>query len=218
MPDADQLSYRQPAQLVVDALRLIGYVISKTFWLIRYKGLEHLPPNDSPPYVLVANHQTYIDPVWICLPLRRRVRYMAVAKAFEWPRIGRLIRYLGAFPVPHDGGSSFTAMKTAIGALRDGSVLVIFPEGGRALADGRIQEFHLGAFRIAQKAGVPVIPVTITGGNRIWPQKQKYPRLFRRVSVTYHPPVAPSGTETEQAAQRVRALIAGALEETTQYP
>lgn len=75
--------FRYPSQIVVDALRLTGYLISKTFWFIRYEGLEHLPPNDSAPYILVANHQTYIDPVWICLPLRRRVRYMAFSTAFD---------------------------------------------------------------------------------------------------------------------------------------
>jgi 1-acyl-sn-glycerol-3-phosphate acyltransferase len=199
--------FRYPSQIVVDCLRLLGYAISKTAWFIRYEGLEHLPPNDSPPYILVANHQTYIDPVWICLPLRRRIRYMAFSTAFSWGFVGRLINYLGAFPVPHDGRGTIAAMKTAMNSLRDGAVLVVFPEGGRAFADGKMREFRAGAFRIAQKADVPVIPVTISGGNRIWPQKQKYPQLFRRVVIKYHLPVQTKADSVEEIAATVRRSI-----------
>lgn len=104
-------------------------------------------------------------------------------------------------------------MKTALNSLRDGAVLVIFPEGGRAPVDGQMREFQNGAFRIAQKANAAVIPVTITGGNRIWPQKQKYPRLFRRVAITYHPkvPASKTGGSAAEIASEVHASIAGRL-------
>jgi 1-acyl-sn-glycerol-3-phosphate acyltransferase len=175
-----------PSQFVVDILRLTGYVISKVFWFIRYNGLENIPANDSGGFVIVANHQTYIDPVWICVPMRRRLRYMAFDKAFGWPLIGPLIKYLGAFPVSLEMGSVKT-MKTAIRSLRDGAALTLFPEGAREFADGEMLPFKTGAVHIALHAGVPILPVTIRGGNRIWPQKQKYPRLFRRVEIVYHP-------------------------------
>ena len=172
---------------MLDLLRLIGYTISKAVWFIRYEGRSNIPPNDSPPFIVVANHQTYIDPVWTCLPMRRRIRYMAFAPAFEWPIVGSLIRYIGAFPVPHDSRTSVGAMKEAITSLRNGAILTIFPEGARELSDGEMLEFKTGAVRIAIQAGVPILPVTICGGNRIWPQKQRYPRLFKRVTITYHP-------------------------------
>ncbi len=179
--------HKYPSQIVVDALRLIGYSISKVFWFVRYEGRENIPANDSPPFLIVANHQTYIDPVWICLPMRRRIRYMAFAPAFRWPVIGPLITYLGAFPVSPESKVAVTAMKEAIETLGDGAVLTIFPEGGREFSDGEMLEFKTGAVRIAMLANVPVLPVTISGGNRIWPQKQKYPHLFRRVTIRYHP-------------------------------
>lgn len=171
----------------MDFLRLIGYTISIAVWFIRYEGLSNIPPNDSRPFIIVANHQTYIDPVWTCLPMRRRIRYMAFAPAFEWPIVGTLIRYIGAFPVPHDSRISVGSLKEAITSLRDGAILTIFPEGAREFIDGEMLEFKTGAVRIAIQAGVPILPVTISGGNRIWPQKQRYPRLFKRVTVTYHP-------------------------------
>jgi len=176
-----------PNQLVVDLLRLIGYVISKIFWLIRYNGRENIPDKTFGSFLIASNHQTYIDPVWICLPMRRRVRYMAVKKAFEWPFVGKLIKYLGAFPVSMDGIGAVRAMKISIASIRDGCILTVFPEGAREFADGQMLPFKTGAVMIAKEAGVPILPVTVSGGNRIWPQKQKYPKLFRRVEITYHP-------------------------------
>jgi 1-acyl-sn-glycerol-3-phosphate acyltransferase len=178
---------KYPSQIIIDVLRLIGYVISKVFWFIRYEGRENIPTGPDSRFLIASNHQTYIDPVWICLPMRRRFRFMAYDKAFEWRFIGPFISYLGAFPVSIEIGGTLKAMKHALRALRDGAALIVFPEGAREFADGKMFPFKTGAVRIAIQAGVPILPVTITGGNRIWPQKQKYPRLFRRVAVTYHP-------------------------------
>ncbi len=171
----------------MDALRLIAYLISKIFWFIRYHGRENIPDPSLGGFLIAANHQTYIDPVWIVIPMRRRLRFMAFDKAFEWRFIGPLISYLGAFPVSMEIGGTLKAMKHALSALRGGAALTVFPEGAREFADGDMFSFKTGAVLIALQAGVPILPVTISGGNGIWPQKQKYPRLFRRVEVTYHP-------------------------------
>lgn len=178
---------KYPSQLVVDLLRLIAYVISKSVWFIRFSGRENIPDKSVGPFLIAANHQTYIDPVWITLPMRRRMRFMAYDKAFEWRYVGPFIRYFGAFPVSLEVGGTLKAMKEAIQALRDGAILTVFPEGAREFADGRFFTFKTGVVRIAMHAGVPILPVTINGGNHIWPQGQKYPRLFRRVEVIYHP-------------------------------
>lgn len=179
--------FKYPSQIIVDALRLIGFTVSKVVWFVRYEGRENIPPNNSAPFLIVSNHQTYVDPVWICLPMRRRIRYMAFGPAFEWRLVGPLIAYLGAFPVSLDPKAAVKVMKEAIKSLRDGAVLTIFPEAAREFSDGQMLDFKTGAVRIALQAKVPILPVTITGGNHIWPQKQKYPHLFRRVTIKYHP-------------------------------
>ena len=171
----------------MDLLRLVGYVISKTVWFIRYTGRDNIPPKSEGGFLVASNHQTYIDPVWICLPMRRRLRFMAFQRAFEWRRIGPFIRYLGAFPVANDIAGTLPSIKEALRALRSGAVLTVFPEGGREFADGEFLPFKAGAVRIAMQAGVPILPVTIVGGNHIWPRMQRYPRLFRRVEIIYHP-------------------------------
>lgn len=181
----DEIKY--PSPVVIWLLLLIAYVISKTFWFIRFRGTENIPPASNGAVLIAANHQTYIDPVWVCIPMQRRFRFMAYDKAFEWRFVGRLITYLGSFPVKHPVDTSKRFLVESLRSLRDGATLIVFPEGAREFADGEIFEFKSGAMRIAMKAGVPVLPVTIRGGNRIWPQGQKYPNLFRRVEVIYHP-------------------------------
>lgn len=178
---------KYPAQIVIDSLRLIAWIISKTVWFIKFHGRKNIPPASSGGFLIAANHQTYIDPVWIVIPMRRRMRFMAFERAFEWRLIGPFITYLGAFPVSMEVGGTLKAIKKALRSLRDGAVLTVFPEGAREFAGGEMFEFKTGAVRLALQAGVPILPVTISGGNRIWPRGQRYPLLFRRVEVTYHP-------------------------------
>ena len=181
---------KYPSPIVTDLLRLIAYAISKPLWFIQFKGRENIPAKGSGGFVIVSNHQTFLDPVWITLPMRRRrIRFLAFDRAFDWRFLGRFIRYLGAFPVSLDAGGAVKAMRESVRSLREGSALVVFPEGGRAFADGAMSEFKVGAVRIAAHAGVPILPVTISGGNQLWPQGQSYPKPFRPVSITYHPPV-----------------------------
>lgn len=212
-----QATYEKTASIyVVDLLRLIGYTISKVFWFIRFTGRENIPPASTRGFLIAANHQTYIDPVWICIPMRRRFRFMAYDKAFDWKYIGPFIRYLGAFPVSLDGNRAVTAMKESIRALRNGSVLTVFPEGGREHADGKFFPFKTGAVRIAVRTGVPILPVTIRGGNRVWPYGQKYPSLFRRVEIVYHPLISVDEIEDNKVAldeltEKLRVVIESAV-------
>ena len=112
---------------------------------------------------------------------------MAWDSVFEWRFIGPMVRHFGAFPVKLRAGPAKSTIVEALRSLRDGAALVIFPEGEREFADGKLHEFKSGAVHIALNAGVPILPVSIRGGNRIWPQGQKYPRFFRRVEIIYHP-------------------------------
>lgn len=171
----------------MDLVRLLAYLISKPLWSVRFNGKENIPAATDGGFVIASNHQTYVDPVWICIPMRRHIRYLAIEKAFDWPIIGRLIRFLGAFPVKQIDGLSVSKIKVALRSLRDGAAVIIFPEGAREFADGKMLPFKNGAVRLALQAGVPILPVTVSGGNRIWPRSQKYPNLFTKVTITYHP-------------------------------
>lgn len=167
--------------------RGLAWLISKPLWFIRFRGRENIPPPGSGAVLVAANHQTFADPAWIGIPIKHDLRFMAWDEAFKWRFIGPLISYLGAFPVSLETGGTIKAMKEALRALRSGAALVVFPEAAREIADGEMLPFKTGAVRVALQAKVPILPVTIGGGNRIWPRGQTWPRLFRRVTIIYHP-------------------------------
>ncbi len=177
---------KYPPPFVIDAVRHLVYCISKILWRIKYHNKENIPKNPDRGLLIVANHQTYFDPFWICAPMRRKFRFMAWDKAFNWFFVGWMIRYLGSFPVDTARGTTKSVLRESYTALKEGATLVVFPEGARTFPDGKLLEFKTGAVRIAMEANVPILPVTVRGANRVWSQTMKYPH-FPRVEIFYHP-------------------------------
>lgn len=196
-----------PAQFVIEAIRIVGGTISKIFWNIEFHGVENIPQDSKTGLVVMANHQTYLDPMWICLKINRKYRFMAWDGAFGWAFVGKAIRYLGAFPVSLERGGTIKAMKESLRALRAGAVLFIFPEGEREFSDGEFLEFKSGAMRIAMEAEVPVLPVTIRGGHKVWAQDMKFPRFTGKVELIYHPlfhvPKPEKGADVREHIERL---------------
>lgn len=175
-----------PAPIVIEFIRYFGLFVSKIFWRIEYHGTENIPQDLSRGLLVVSNHQTYFDPFWLCLPIHRKFRFMAWNKAFEWFLIGKMIKYLGAFPVSLEGAGTRKALVESLKSLRNGATLIVFPEGSRGFSDGKLLPFKPGAGRIAMEANVPILPVTIRGGNKVWAQDIKFPRPHK-VEIFYHP-------------------------------
>jgi 1-acyl-sn-glycerol-3-phosphate acyltransferase len=201
-------------QWAIDFIRPAGIGMAKALWRVRYEGLENVPLQGG--LVIAANHQTYVDPFWVGLPIRRPMRFLAWDEAFDWPLLGKLMEWFGAWPLQLEG-SDPTAIRRSLQWLRGGGAVVIFPEGGRCLPTGRLERFKNGAVRMALEASVPVLPVTIRGGHRVWPRGWRLPR-FNRVEVVYHKPYAitpQEGEETRAAArretQRLAEIIGSAL-------
>ena len=189
MQSVNSSDAQNPSPVLFEICRYIGLGLSKLFWRIEFHGTENIPQDLKRGLLIAPNHQTYADPVWVTLPVRRRFRYMAWDAAFEWFFLGNFMRRLGAFPVDTSGKrGKLDAMKKALKFLSEGDALIIFPEGERAFADGKFLPFKPGAVRIAMEAGVPIMPVTIRGGNKVWAQGMKYPR-FGKVEIIYHPPI-----------------------------
>ncbi len=178
---------KYPPTFVIRAVQFTGLLISKILWRIKFRGLKNIPQDLEGGLIVVANHQTYFDPFWICFKIKRKFRFMAWDKAFSWFLIGRFIRYLGAFPVSLERGGTIKTLKQTLAALRDGATLVIFPEGSRGFSDGEMLEFKTGAARLAIEANVPILPVTVRGANHVWAQNVKFPRFGRQVEIVYHP-------------------------------
>ncbi len=188
------------------AIRVIANILwffSRILWRIKYSGTENLPTGGRG-FVVAANHQTYLDPIWLGIPVKRKTRYLAWDEAFTWPVIGKILSLVGAWPLQIERGNP-TAVRRSVRWLREGGALVIFPEGGRCFSDGKMSRFKGGAFRIAIEAEVPIVPATIRGAERVWPRDWKFPR-FHRVEVVFHPPseiVCEPGEEPRACARRV---------------
>jgi 1-acyl-sn-glycerol-3-phosphate acyltransferase len=149
---------------------------------IRFEGVEHVPRTGA--VVITPNHVSFMDPILITIPIRRALHYMALEPFFRVRGLGALMRWARAFPIQETERDS-PAIRRALGILRGGEPLVIFPEGGRS-PDGRLQTFRPGAFRIALATGAPVVPVTIAGAFEAWPAGRRMPRPGQ-ITITYHP-------------------------------
>ncbi|MFL6210022.1 MAG: lysophospholipid acyltransferase family protein [Pyrinomonadaceae bacterium] len=169
----------------LELLRVALRTLFRLFWRMRYVGTEHIPQGGS--LIIAANHQTYIDPFWLSVPIKRPMRYLAWDVSFDWPVVGRVMRWLGAWPLQIERGDP-RAIRRSLQWLRTGGALVIFPEGGRGHPDSEMHKFKAGAARIALEADAPILPVTIRGGQKVWPRGRRWPRLTGRVEIIYHPP------------------------------
>jgi len=197
-------------QWALEVLRPIVGFFSRLFWNIEFNGLENVPARGG--VIIAANHQTYIDPFWLSVPIKRPTRYLAWSAAFGWPIVGRCLTWFGAWPLALEG-SDPSAIRKSLQWLREGGVVVIFPEGGRSTSTGSLDRFKAGAVRLALEAHVPILPVTIKGGNRVWPRGWRFPR-FGKVVVTYHPLYHAEqcpDEETRACARRESERLAGVI-------
>lgn len=192
-------------------------VLWRLLFKLRFKNTENIPQPDGG-LIIAANHQTYIDPFWLSLPIRRPLRFLAWDVAFTWPVVGKFIQLFGAWPLQLEG-SDPRAIRRTLQWLREGGAVVIFPEGGRGNPSGAMLRFKGGAVRLALETGVPILPVTIRGAHRVWPLGRTIPRLAE-VEITYHPLFTVQqrpGEETRACARResdrLAAVIATALED-----
>lgn len=201
-------------QWALEMIRPLVSGLSRVLWKIEFHGTENIPPTGG--VIIAANHQTYLDPFWLSLKIKRPTRYLAWSDAFQWPVVGPCLKWFGAWPLALER-SDPAAIRRSLQWLRDGGAVVIFPEGGRSTSTGSLERFKAGAVRLALEANVPILPVTIKGGNRIWPRGWRFPRTGK-VVITYHPLYYPAQSpeeETRAAAkresERLAEVIASAL-------
>jgi 1-acyl-sn-glycerol-3-phosphate acyltransferase len=176
-------------------------------WKIHRDG--HAVADPRNPYVVVSNHQSMADiPIVSHLPWE--MKWIGKVELFRIPVIGWMMRMAGDIPLDRSDRRSGTRMLlTARRFLQQKCSVMIFPEGTRS-ADGRVGRFNDGAFHLAIKAGVPVLPVVVEGSSNCLPKKTwKFgPPLQIRLRVL--PPVETAGMTTgdaEKLRDTVRTMI-----------
>jgi 1-acyl-sn-glycerol-3-phosphate acyltransferase len=168
---------------------------------MEFEGVERVPATG--PIIFTPNHVTYLDPIWVSVPIGRRIHYMAWDAIFRVPVFSSVLRTFGAFPVRIEGHDK-SAMREARCQLAAGRALMVFPEGGRTTT-GKLMPFKAGAFRLALFAGASIVPVTIDGAHEIWPVGQLLPRPFGRIRIVYHEPIPVDPVDGDMADLRHRA-------------
>jgi 1-acyl-sn-glycerol-3-phosphate acyltransferase len=133
----------------------------------RVVGLDRL--DRSRPHVFAANHVSALDIPMLYVHLRGQFRIIAKKELFRYPFMGWHLRRSGQLPIDRDNAlASMRSLNRAVESLRHGMPLVVFPEGGRS-ANGQIQPFQSGAFYIAIKAKVDVVPMALVGTYEVLP-------------------------------------------------
>jgi len=144
--------------------QIIARVGTTLLFDLKVYGKENVPKTGGA--LLVANHQSYLDPIAIAVQLKRPVSYLAKSELFENRFLDWLIRKLHALPV-RQGQGDVGAVKEVIRRLGEGAMLNIYPEGSRT-EDGEIAKLEKGVALIIRKVNVPVIPVAIDGSFDAW--------------------------------------------------
>lgn len=154
-------------------------------------GAELVPPG---PVIFMSNHQSGFDIPTLLAVMPRPTCWIAKKELFDIPVFGHAMRRGGFIPLDRrDAHKALKSIEKAVEVIRSGQSIVIFPEGTRS-RDFHLLRFKRGGFRLAVRAGVPVVPVTINGSGRVNPAGTI--RLYgSRITVTLHPPVMPSGAE-----------------------
>ncbi|AFL73771.1 1-acylglycerol-3-phosphate O-acyltransferase [Thiocystis violascens] len=176
-------------------------------------GREHIPPPGSP-YVLVANHQSYLDALALIETFEQPIRFVAKRELMRNPLVGRFLARMGTFFVDRFDLQRSGSESARIGeALAHGATLGFFPEGTFREQPGLLP-FRMGAFAAAAQAGVPVVPVTLVGTRELMPGDRFKPRPGQAQAVI-GPPLMPAGNDWGSAVElrdAARAEIAEQLE------
>jgi 1-acyl-sn-glycerol-3-phosphate acyltransferase len=206
-PSTSQLSFRKP--------RLVNRIFYRVMtgllrgFILRYFKLEPVNVGVVPaqgPAIILANHSTLFDPIWVYAMLRRPVYFAATEDLFRTKALGNIIRMFGAFP-KRKAASDIAALRTIFGIAEKGGLVGVFPEGVRSW-DGTNQPLFAGIAKLIRKLRVPVYVCRLEGAYLVYP---RWARRWRRMPVRgvfsrlYAPEEIPAGDK------KILADIAAAI-------
>lgn len=148
--------------------RIIIGIVLKAFFGLKVEGLENLPQKTN--FILVANHDSFLDPLAIGVAIPRRIYWIALSDFYNKFGLSWFMRKTGAQPT----GKSATGL---LKLLNEDKNVGLFPEGARS-HDGKIGEFKRGAALLAMKSGRPILPCAIIGAYEAFPRKARFPKFL----------------------------------------
>ncbi len=178
---------------------------------LELQGRERIPRGR--PVVFMANHQSNCDPPAL-ISILPKVLVLVKKEFFRVPVIGNGMTQVGFIRVDRKNREqALDAVERGVIAMKAGNSFLVYPEGTRS-PDGRLQPFKKGVFVMALKAGAPIVPVSVSGSNKIMP-KGKFVMRPGSVRITFHDSVSTEGLtveDREMVIERVRQAILTGLE------
>jgi 1-acyl-sn-glycerol-3-phosphate acyltransferase len=168
------------------------------------QGAENVPKEGA--VLLVSNHTSYLDPVAIGNVGPRRVLFMGKAQLFHNKILNWLLRGVDCFPVKR-GEADMGAFKAALGYLKAGRVVCIFPEGTRQDSEEQLGQPEAGAAAFAIKTGCTVVPVFVSGASGVLGKQNKLRR--GKITVAFGQPYTIArNADREKAGEEMMAAVA----------
>jgi 1-acyl-sn-glycerol-3-phosphate acyltransferase len=195
-------------------MRFIVWMLIHSVYRLEKAGLERIP--DEGPALLVCNHVSFVDALMISAACPRPIRFVMDHNVFRWPVLAFVFRTARAIPIAsarEDPAMMERAFAAVSQALKDGDLVLIFPEG-RCTDDGELHRFRPGVTRILEATPVPVIPLALCGlWGSLFSRKKgtALARLsnwapFRKVGLRVDAPVPLAAATPEALQANVLAL------------
>ena len=196
-----------PSALWWNFARSIVWLAQTLLWHHRWWAAHNIPRTG--PVLLVSNHQSYLDLTVLGAGISERQFYqMAESGLFVNRFFGGLISSLNAFPVDQ-GKGDIKALRKAIDLLRQGRMLLVFPEGHRT-DTGMVDPFLPGIMLLVRRARPKVVPVAVEGAFDIWPRRRPWPRIGLPTATEYGEPIDPDellAMSDEEAVELLRRRV-----------
>jgi 1-acyl-sn-glycerol-3-phosphate acyltransferase len=139
----------------------------------RFEGGRHVPRTG--PVLVVANHQSFLDPVAIGLAVPRQLHFLARKTLFVHPLFGAFLRSVNCVPVDQQGVAK-EGLQTTIELLKKGRPVLVFPEGERTWK-GPMQPLKAGVYLLIKRTRCPIVPVGVAGAFDAMPRTRTWPTL-----------------------------------------
>jgi 1-acyl-sn-glycerol-3-phosphate acyltransferase len=212
LPAADLLPVGPRANLPYRIVRLIAIPLLRLCFKFEVTGRENIPHVRDRNYIVIANHLNWLDEFALLMlfPIEPRLHFLAdptmlVTRRFQW----WLVRTTGGYvPVVREHHGDTALFRHVDRCLEVGGAVAIFPEANYGPREGELMPFHKGFAHFAVKAGVPVVPATLSGTKDLWFRK--------RIKVAVGEPLPSAGADpaalTELAFQRMKAMLPAYVE------
>lgn len=195
-------------------LTFVDHLMDKWDFSVNIHGKENLPKEG--PVVYIANHQSYADALGTLKAISENHQIGYIGKDYfgKIPYFGKWVTRIRCIYITRgDTRKSLRVINQGVEYIKDGFSMVIFPEGTRS-KDEEVMEFKPGSFKLATKAKVPIIPISLHDGRRLY-EDHEYIKKGKKIDMLIHPPIDTASLSREELAalpEKVEEIIRQGVE------